>query len=472
MSDNPFLALDQRLVGDIYTSREVMDNLTILCDEFGSRFGGTEGERQAAAFLRQRLEQYGLSDARLESFEYQGWRRGTARLEVLAPVRREIPCISLPHSPPVDLEAELLDLGDAPPSAFQQRAEAIKGRVVMASSDPEPAGTRRWIHRGEKYGRSLMAGAAGFIFANHYPAYGPATGGVGHRGAGLIPGLAVNHEDGAFLRRLLRRGGPVRLRLQSTDQIAPMTSWNVLAELPGRVRPDEVVMLGCHYDGHDISQGAQDPASGAAALLEAARVLARHAGQQAITVRFAFWGVEEIGLIGSRHYVAAHEEALDRLRFYLNLDSAGASPDRDIILNEWPDLASLFEKWRDEMALEFAVGQSVNAHSDHFPFLLAGIPTGGLEKSKRSGGRGFGHTSYDTLDKVRLAPLREAAAVAARLALRLANVEPWPARRRRPEEVQALFSDPDYAAEESFRHALAAHYRAAREAEMGPESSD
>src|SRR5262249_23659400 len=78
----------------------------------------------------------------------------------------------------------------------------------------------------------------------------------------------------AYLLRLAERGGPVVLRLQTTDRSAPATSWSVVGELPGDTAGSDWGLLGSHYDGHDISPGAEDPASGAVAVLEAARALA------------------------------------------------------------------------------------------------------------------------------------------------------------------------------------------------------
>jgi hypothetical protein len=113
----------------------------------------------------------------------------------------------------------------------------------------------------------------------------------------------------------------------------------IIGDLPGQRHPEQIVMLGSHYDGHDISQGAGDPASGAVSVLEAARVLATYAPAPACTVRFVLWGVEEIGLLGSREYVKTHEIELSDIRFYLNVDSAGTrSNTRDIVLNEWAEL--------------------------------------------------------------------------------------------------------------------------------------
>lgn len=463
---NPFLAVDQQIVGDLYTSTEAMDNLVVLCDEFGSRFGGTEGERQAAEFFRAKMEAYGLSNVHLEPIEYIGWIRGEARLEIVSPIQKEIPCITLPHSPPVDREGVILDMGDGAPQDFEQRAKEIQGKVVMTSSVVGPKGSKRWVHRGEKYGRSVLAGATGFIFVNHYPGYGPATGGIGHDGEGLIPGISICKEDGAFLQRLSKREGGIRIRLVTTDRCQPMTSWNVIGDLPGAQNPEQIVMLGCHYDGHDISQGAGDPASGAVSVLEAARALARYASGLPCTVRFVLWGVEEIGLLGSREYAATHADELGHMRFYLNMDSAGSkNNNRDIVLNEWPELEATLEQWRQEMALDFAVGQSVHAFSDHFPFFLAGVPTGGIQSAETSlEGRGYGHTRYDTVDKVDQKGLREASTLAARLALRLASVEPWPVVRRDEAAVLQLLDSPDYREEQEFRDRLDAFYLQARQA--------
>ncbi len=200
-------------------------------------------------------------------------------------------------------------------------------------------------------------------------------------------------------------------------------------------------------------------------MLEAARVLAGYAPTLPCTVRFALWGIEEIGLYGSRQYVKAHANELSNIRFYLNMDSAGTETNnRDIVLNEWPDLESCFERWSEELAVEFAVGQSVTAYSDHFPFFMAGVPTGGMQSAERSlAGRGYGHTQYDTVDKVDLTSLREASTLAARLALRIASEETWPVTCRDEQAVLELLDSPEYREEQEYRDRLDAFYEKARQ---------
>jgi Zn-dependent M28 family amino/carboxypeptidase len=453
---NPHLPLDQQITGDIYTSAEAMENLSVLCDDFGSRFGGTEGERQAAEFIMAKFKEYGLSNIHLEPIEYLGWTRGEIVLEIIEPVRKTIPCISLPHSPPVEMEATIVDLGEGAPDDFELRAEEINGNFVMVTSEMYPKGIKRWVHRGEKFGRTVLAGASGFIFVNHYPGYGPATGGISYKGKGApIPGISINKEDGAFIQRLAKRKGAVKIRLSTTDELKPMTSWNVIGDLPGSQHPGEIVMMGSHYDGHDISQGAGDPASGVAAVMEAARVLGKYGQTLPRTIRFALWGVEEIGLYGSKAYVKEHLDSLGNIRFYLNMDAAGVVDPKDINLHEWPELQGKFDRYRDEMALDFSVGQNFHTASDHYPFLLEGVATGGIESVRKSRtGRGYGHTRYDTVDKVSQTGLRDAASMAARLVFRVALDEDWPVSTRDKDAVAELMDKPAQRQAQDFKKQL------------------
>ena len=92
MTNNPYLDIEQKMLGDIHTSREMMDNLEILCDDFGSRFGGTEGERLAAKFFRDKFTAYGLCNVKMEPYKYAAWTRGETSLHITHPIQREIPC--------------------------------------------------------------------------------------------------------------------------------------------------------------------------------------------------------------------------------------------------------------------------------------------------------------------------------------------------------------------------------------------
>lgn len=445
MSENPFLEIDQKMLGDIYTSSEPMENLTVLCDDFGSRFGGTRGERLAARFLRDKFREYKLPVTRMEPYRYASWTRGKTCLEVLLPVQMEIPCIALPYCPSAKIEAELVSVDDGSPTDFEQAGNFLEGKLVMATSRP-PQGLGRYVHRSEKYARSVLGGCKGFIFTNHYEGLGPATGSIPpYNQEALVPGISVSKEWGEFLVRLIKRKGPVRLRLRTQNQTRTRTSWNIVGDLPGKRHPSEWVLVGCHYDGHDISQGALDPASGLVTILEAARVLSAHASHLlGCGIRFVAFGTEEIGLIGSKKYLASHSEESSSIRLMLNLDSAGGPEQKGIIMHHWPVLDNFFETAQVEMACEFPYGQALSPFSDHYPFFEAGIPTASLGDVKKTlgtaefTGRGFGHTEFDTLDKIYLKDLHDAASVVSRILLRISNVKRWAAKQRKPTQVERI----------------------------------
>ena len=133
----------------------------------------------------------------------------------------------------------------------------------------------------------------------------------------------ISKETGTLLQRAIRRNGFVEAEIETTDTPAKKTSWNIIGDVKGSAANEDMVVIGVHYDGHDISQGAEDPASGLVAGLEVARVMSLHADRLKRTVRFVLFGVEELGLIGAHAYVNNHPKDIGRTRFMFNLDSAG-----------------------------------------------------------------------------------------------------------------------------------------------------
>jgi len=427
---------DRDIVASAFLSDNAYQVVRTLVEEYGSRFGGTEGERGAAEYLTSQFREYGLENARLEDFSYTGWVRGDVRLISTAPSEQEFSCIALPHSPSADVEAELVYLGYATPAMFEAYRNQIPGKIVLADAK-SPAYLRRGIHRSEKYRRAVAAGAVGFIWMRDVGGLLPETGGLS---AGApVPGVGVSRETGHELLRLADQG-PVRVRIQMYNEVREFTSWNVVGELIGQVRPDEVAVVGAHFDGHDIAQGALDDASGAAVVLEAARLLAPHRQLLERTLRFICFPVEEIGLYGSRAYVAQHEAELDGHLFMLNLDGAGrpGSP-RGLALQAWPELIPYFKRVANDMRYPLLTDVAFGQASDMYPFTLAGVPSGYLSamESVRTG-RNWGHTHADTLDKVSPLDLRMDAMLVARIMLRVAAWSEWPAGRKTQDEVREL----------------------------------
>jgi Zn-dependent M28 family amino/carboxypeptidase len=157
----------------------------------------------------------------------------------------------------------------------------------------------------------------------------------------------------------------------------------VLVELPG-ADPDRVVMAGGHLDSVTAGPGINDNASGSATLLEIARQLA--GTRPAHTVRIAWWGAEELGLLGSRHYVSALSPAeRDRIALYLNLDMVGSPNFRRLVYDGdaegAPAGSAVIERvLADQLrGQKLEVGETALANgSDHASFAAAGVPVGGL----------------------------------------------------------------------------------------------
>jgi Zn-dependent M28 family amino/carboxypeptidase len=193
-----------------------------------------------------------------------------------------------------------------------------------------------------------------------------------------MPVLAASAELG---RRLAEAGPGDRVRVRTDTESTGTPTSNVLVELPG-ADPGRVVMAGAHLDSVAAGPGINDNASGSATLVEIARRLA--GSRPAHTVRFAWWGAEELGLLGSRHYLSGLDGARrERIALYLNLDMVGSPNFRRLVYDGEgaPAGSAAIERLLAGYLRGhgLAVGEtSLGSGSDHAPFAAAGIPVGGL----------------------------------------------------------------------------------------------
>lgn len=364
--------IDREIIADLYLARTGLDFLEELVDRFGSRFGGTAQEHGAAEFIAERFRAAGADRVYLESFTCPGWTRNETRLTVTAPVERPADCIALPYCPPGEIEGPLVYLGDGDPQTYADNRDKLKGAIVMVST-ATPKYYHRAMHRGEKLGRALEAGAIGFVWMRGEPGGLPETGSARFGRACEVPAISVSYETGHELLRLGKQG-PVRLKIASTNENHPVTSHNVVAEFTGRKRPDEVILLGAHYDGHDISQSASDDGAGIAVVVEAARALGVHKDHLDRTVRLVGFAQEEMGLIGAEHHAASHRQG--QVRFMLNLDGAGRGSNGNFSLQGWPEATAFFKGLFKEMhEADVSVGDRIFLYSDMYPFAARGIPS-------------------------------------------------------------------------------------------------
>jgi aminopeptidase YwaD len=424
--------LEKQIFGELWTSPDLWKHMVTLCDECSSRFAGTEDERKAGAYIMKCFARYGLENIHAETFEMPGWERGSASLVLVNEGGEiELPCLALPGSPACDLEAEIIDVGNGGPEAYQKLAEPAAGKIVLTNSEG--------LGRMEKYMAAVEAGAAAFLFGSNQPGGLAPTGSIGKD----TPAIGLAYEHAVRIRRQLAKG-TARARLQLSSCVQTVAARNIVGEIPG-TDPTQGWVVACgHYDGHDIAQGAGDNAAGSAVLMEAARLLSPLREHLQVGIRFILFSGEELGLFGSYNYAAVHEAEMDTIRAIFNVDVVGMAMPLVLLPQSSPELSAWFKALPLE-ELDVKVNDSPNVfimNSDHFPFSEKGIQAVWAVTSQPASGVGWGHTSADTLDKVELRLLRQTAAAATRLLLRMStSAETLPKGQKSPEQVKQSLID-------------------------------
>ena len=408
-------------IGDTFTSSVGWDHLETLVD-VDTRMAGSDGERRAAEATRDALAEVGARNAHLETFPIQGWKRGSSAIDAGDTTQD---CIALPRSPSGDVTGELVDLGYGLPSDFDRDLE---GTVVMAASDV-PEWYDRYVHRREKYYHAVEAGAAAFVYANHVEGCLPPTGSVGTDEApiGDIPAAGVSKEVGARLSRRFD-GGTVSV---SVDAEAPdATSGNVHADLGPET--EEAVLLTSHVDAHDIAEGAADNGAGTATVVEVARALAQREDELDTRVHIVVFGAEEVGLVGSHHDAERRDH--DAITAVVNNDGVARARDLVCDTHGFDDLADVADRVADRMDHPIDTTPELGPHSDHWPYVMWGVPGYYVRSDTGTVGRGWGHTYADTLDKLDSRDLREQAILLTELVVELAAADTT-IEHRSPESI-------------------------------------
>ncbi|MDT8390623.1 MAG: M28 family peptidase [Lentisphaeria bacterium] len=438
MNKNPFESLDREILGESGISGDVEKNLFSLCDDIGPRFAGTEGYREAAEFMLEKFKRYGFDQAELEPFEFTAWRRGeAATFSLWLPEKKAFPCYELPYSAstgPEGIARGLVDIGAGAKEDLKSVGDGLKGCLALVT---KPGG-----HRMDIYARCVKQGAAGFIWGNTVPGMMLASGSVTEAEPGKIPAISIPLESVYQIQRVLKNGAEAcQFHVQTDSRVETGTTWNVVAELPGNAFPDEWVIIGGHLDSHEIGPGAYDNGAGAVMVLETARLLIRIREHLQRSVRFILFAGEEVGLIGSHYHAKAHADDMKKARFMLNCDMPSLGRPRGIAFHECPKGADYLKSLETQMETEIVCQNRGHCHSDHYPFILQGVPTAGV-----GGGplgpkiQSFYHMAADTPEKISITDLRDCAAFAARFLLRTANDECWPDMRRTKEEINTFGS--------------------------------
>jgi Zn-dependent M28 family amino/carboxypeptidase len=403
-------------IGETFRSDVGWEHLETLVD-LETRMAGTDGERRAAEATRDALAAVGARNARLESFELQGWTRVDSAVEAGGTVQD---CIALPRSPSGEASGELVDLDYGLPSEFDRD---LDGAVVLVASDV-PAWYDRYVHRREKYYRAVEAGASAFVYANHVEGCLPPTGSIGTEAdpIGAIPAVGVSKEVGA---RLVRRFEGETVTVEVEAEASAATSRNVRADIGPDT--DEAVLLTSHVDAHDIAEGAADNGAGTAIVVEVARALARREADLDTRVHCIVYGAEEVGLVGS-HLDAARRDH-DNVKAIVNNDGVVRNRTLQCHAHGFEDLVDVARRVADRMDHPIDVPPELNPPSDHWPYVAWGVPGYHVRAETGDAGRGWGHTHADTLDKLSVRDLREQAILLTELVVELADAGTTVARR-------------------------------------------
>ena len=348
---------------------------------------GSEEEKQAAEIVRGEFSRNGLETS-IEEFSYTGWRPGRSSVRIQEGGQtRDIPSHPLGWSPAASVKAPVIDVGRGMKEDFQRLP--VRGKIALVCSENSPE--QKEVHRSHKYTWAEEAGASGFLFYDKRPGGLVAMGSARlEPRAGTIPAAGICFEDAMLLKR---KGDGAVVEISCTSRHEGVVSRNVLGYRKGELS-EEVLVCG-HMDSW-FSQGAVDNGSGISMVMELARLTERAALRR--SVRFVGFGSEELGLLGSRAYLRAHQD-LSHLVCVLNLDcSALKDGILTITTNETPTLYAFMTELAEALHLELETSDALGRYSDHFPFREKGVA--GAAFLCRSATSGFGHTDFDSLDKV------------------------------------------------------------------------
>jgi hypothetical protein len=260
--------------------------------------------------------------------------------------------------------------------------------------------------------------------------------------AATLPQLTLAVEHYNRMVRLLDHNVPVKVELNVEvafrDETEP-NGFNVIAEIPGTDKADEIVVIGAHFDSWHGGTGATDNASGSAAMMEVLRIFRATGLRPRRTVRIGLWGAEEGGLIGSQAYVREHLGTAEapkpehaRTSAYFNIDN-GTGKIRGVWMQSNPAVKPIFEAWirpLKDLGVEILGPRSVGA-TDHARFDAVGIPAFQFVQERYEYNSRTHHSNMDVLDRVQADDMKQMATVAAIFAWQAATRDALLPRRAR-----------------------------------------
>jgi carboxypeptidase Q len=425
------------------------ENLRRLTDEIGGRVSGSP---QMAKAVEWAVAAFRAEGVEVHTEKYMlpvTWSEGETRLELLDPVNFSLRLRAegwSPATPQGGIEANLVDVGYGTADDFA-RASTIRGAILLVHSDigltwadlfNEYLKPPDIIQLARKDGASaiLWMGARERLLL--YRHTNSLTGAIDK-----IPQAVVAREDAMRLARTVAAyPGKVRVRFNMPNKIGgPVEQENVIGEIRGYEKPDEVVILGAHLDSWELGTGALDNGCNAALVIEAARAIKATGLLPRRTIRFVLFSGEEQGTIGSYEYVKAHRAEMDKIRAMITFD-AGNGRLTGYSLGGRRDIQAAIREVLKPLESWGANDHTVDASfgTDNLDFLLEGVPNLVANQEVSNYLVNY-HAASDTLDKVDIRELKLNTALAALTAWGIADrTEPLGKRLTRP-ELNALVKE-------------------------------
>jgi carboxypeptidase Q len=435
------VAASQRIREEGLRSDGAWEKLSYLTDRIGPRLSGSEGYNRAAKWARDRFASEGHENAKLEPVRVPHWVRGPESAELLSPWQKPLAILALGGSvgTKTPLTAPVVSVTSF--DELERLGSAVRGKIVLynqpmaSSGDPGRNYGQAVAYRREGADRAAPLGAVAVLVrsvtarslgAPHTGALRYAEPAPGLPAVPKIPAAALSVEDAELLARLTRAGETVTVRLALGAVTLPdADAANVTAELEGREKPEEVVLIGAHLDSWDVGQGAQDNGAGCAIVMESLSTLRRLGLTPRRTIRAVLFANEENGLRGAAQYAVDHADETARHVAAIETDF-GAGPPLGFMTNgpqpfqaELAALTTLLAPIGADRVLPGYPGEDV------LRLAPSGIPLFGL---MLDGSHYFDvhHSAADTLDKIDPQHLRRSVVAMATLAYVMAErPETW-----------------------------------------------
>ena len=310
-----YQGIADRIIAAATADSAAWNKLAELTDGFGNRISGSEALERAIDWIISRMRTEGLENVRGEPVMVPKWVRGHEKAELLAPRYLNLAMLGLGGSvatPKGGIEAEVLVVSSF--DDLKAHAAEAKGKIVLFDVPFTNYG-QTVAYRGIGANESAKLGAVATLIRSVGP-FGmrtPHTGAMAPYDSAVakLPAAAITMEDAAMLHRMQQRGQKIVVRLEmEAQQLPDAPSRNVMGELAGREKPDEVVVFGGHIDSWDVGTGAMDDGGGVVIAWEAVRLLRALGLRPRRTIRAVGWTNEENGGRGGAAYRDAHRAEL------------------------------------------------------------------------------------------------------------------------------------------------------------------